>query len=104
MIKMDMSVIIAFLTLVSGALGVWISWVTFNRKQRKDSHQEGESRGVMASDLGYIKAGIDDLKQEHREDRARIDRLGERVTRCEESTKQAHKRIDEIHDHIESNN
>ena len=30
---------------------------------------DGESRGVMASDIGYIKAGVDDLKREMRETR-----------------------------------
>lgn len=101
---MDIFALIPLLTLISGGLGVWISWIAFSRKQKKDAGQEGESRGVMASDIGYIKAGVDDLKRETRETRTDVRDLSERVTRCEESTKQAHKRIDEIHDHIESNN
>ena len=100
---MENAVIISLLALISGALGVLISWVTFNRKQKKDAGQEGESRGVIASDIGYIQAGVDDLKRETRETRTDVRELAERVTRCEESAKQAHKRIDEIHDHIESN-
>ncbi len=100
---MDNAVIIPILALISGALGVCISWFAFNHKQRKEAGQEGESRGVMASDIGYIKAGVDDLKRETRETRTDVRELSERVTRCEESAKQAHKRIDEIHDHIESN-
>ena len=54
----------------------------------------------MASDIGYIKAGIDDLKYENRAVRAEIKDLDERVARCEESTKSAHKRIDEVRDEI----
>ena len=100
---MDIAVLIPLLALISGALGVFISWITLNRKQKKEAGQEGESRGVMASDIGYIKAGVDDLKRETRETRSDVRELSERVTRCEESTKQAHKRIDEIHNHIDSN-
>lgn len=100
---MDIIVFVPILTLVSTAIGVWISWIAFNHKRKKEAGHEGESRGVMASDIGYIKAGVDDLKREMRETRTDVHALSERVTRCEESTKQAHKRIDEIHDHIESN-
>ena len=60
-----------------------------------------ESRGVMASDIGYIKAGVDDLKREGRETRTDVRLLSERITRCEESCKQAHKRIDEMHEYKE---
>ena len=54
----------------------------------------------MASDIGYIKAGVDDLKRETRETRSDVRELQERVTRCEESTKQAHKRINKINNYI----
>ena len=83
----------------SAAVGVLISWLTLARKSKKDSQKDGESRGVIASDIGYIKAGIDDLKRENRETRNEMRELSERLTRCEESVKQAHKRIDEMHEH-----
>lgn len=92
-----------WVTLISAgstAIGVLFSWLAFARKNKKDSERHGESRGVMASDIGYIKAGVDDLKREIRETRTAVSDLSERVTRCEESTKQAHKRIDETHKHI----
>ena len=98
---MTPTVIISLCSLAVAACGVLISFRVFKGNQKKDTEETGESRGVMASDLGYIKAGIDDLKQEHREERARIDRLGERVTRCEESCKQAHHRINEVHEELQ---
>lgn len=72
------------------------SFLAFQRAQRKEHKDEGENKGVMMSDIGYIKAGVDDLKREQRETAASVGRLSERITRVEESTKQAHKRIDEL--------
>ncbi len=85
-------------SIVFGALGFIIAFLTFQRNKKKDDAEEGQSRGVMASDIGYIKAGVDDLKRETRETRTAVGELNERVTRVEESCKQAHHRIDEIRD------
>ena len=87
---------VALMTSGSAALGAFLSWVTLARKLKKETERSGENRGVIASDIGYIKAGIDDLKRENRETRKELRELSERVTRCEESAKQAHKRIDEM--------
>ena len=82
------------------ALGVLtsliFSYLNFFRLKNKEKHSEGEEKGSIASDIGYIKAGVDDLKREQREITANINELSERVTRCEESCKQSHKRIDEL--------
>ena len=94
---MDERIITTLISLASGATGVLTSWLAFARKIKRDTEKVSESRGVMASDIGYIKAGVDDLKRESRETRASVCELAERVTRCEESCKQAHKRIDELH-------
>ena len=96
---MNERIINTLISLLSGTMGVIISWLTLTRKIKKDTEKAGESRGVIASDIGYIKAGIDDLKRENRETRKEVRELAERVTRCEESVKQSHKRIDEMHEH-----
>ncbi|MCQ6559769.1 hypothetical protein NNL21_13795 [Paenibacillus mendelii] len=46
--------------------------------------------------MDYIKRGIDDVRFEQRERGRRFDALSERVTRVEESAKQAHKRLDRL--------
>ena len=98
---MEYGIVLTIISVVSAVLGVVISWVAFSRKSRKENERLGESRGVMASDIGYIKAGVDDLKREGRETRTDVRLLSERITRCEESCKQAHKRIDEMHEYKE---
>lgn len=72
------------------------SYLAFWRSSKKDHEGSGESRGVMMSEIGYIKAGIDDLKKDNSEIRRKIDDHETRLARVEESSKQAHKRIDEL--------
>lgn len=100
---MQATVIVSVFSLIVAALGVGIAWATLVRKNKKDTSDEGENKGVLASDIGYIKAGVDDLKREIREIRHEVGELSTRVARCEESCKQAHRRIDEVHAHFEAN-
>ncbi len=87
------SIVISFLGFVSSAAFAYIS---YRRILKKDMSGAGEHRGVIISDIGYIKAGIDDLKRENKDTASKLASLTERITRCEESSKQAHHRIDEI--------
>ncbi|MBQ7957557.1 MAG: hypothetical protein IJ279_05910 [Clostridia bacterium] len=85
-----------FCTVTSILVSLVFSLLSHKRNMKKDSESQGEGRGVLQSDIGYIKAGIDDLKRENRAVNLKLDNISERVTRVEESCKQAHKRIDEI--------
>ena len=96
---MDTGLLISLLSLGSAGLGVLISYLAFVKKNKKDAEDKGESRGFIASEIGYIKAGVDDMKREIRETRKEIGDLSTRVTRVEESCKHAHERIDEHHIH-----
>ncbi len=58
--------------------------------------QEGGSQGAMRQDMEYIKRGVDDIRVDVRAQGQRVDGLSERVTRVEESAKQAHKRIEKL--------
>lgn len=100
---MTVATVAAILGIVFGVAGVVISYVTITRSKRKDDTEDGQSKGIIASDVGYIKAGIDDLKRETRDTRTSVNNLSERVTRCEESCKQAHHRIDELHEQQNNN-
>ncbi len=77
-------------------LTAFFSYIAYQRAVKKESKDEGENKGVIMSDIGYIKAGVDDLKRENRETAAKVGGLSERITRCEESCKQAHHRINEL--------
>lgn len=63
---------------------------------RKGLKKENIQTGTLLSDVGYIKSGVDDLKRKQETAEERHFSLAERVTKVEESSKQAHKRIDTI--------
>jgi hypothetical protein len=84
--------IIALVGVVAAIFGIVFGYLGYQRGLKKDSAQNG----ALMSDIGYIKAGIDDLKRKQETYETRHFALVERVTKVEESTKQAHKRIDRL--------
>ena len=79
------------------------------RDTKKETKQDGKNDGIILTELGYIKAGVDDVKAEQREQRSINTQHSERITAVEESAKQAHKRLDRIqeqmnHEHDERRN
>ena len=86
----------AIIALVVGAAGIIFSFVTLLRNKKQDDTEDGRSAGTILSDLGYIKAGVDEIKAEQKDQRKTNLDIERRLTSVEESTKQAHKRIDEL--------
>lgn len=82
--------------IVAGIAGVVFGIVTLFRNKKQDDTQEGRESGTVLSDLGYIKAGVDEIKAEQKDQRKTNIELITRLTAVEESTRQAHKRIDEL--------
>ena len=86
----------AIISLVVGAAGIIFGLVTLFRNKKQDDTAEGKTAGTMLSDIGYIKAGVDDIKSEQKEQRKTNMEVVSRLTAVEESAKQAHKRLDEL--------
>ncbi len=84
------------LGIVSSVCAIVFGYLAFNRNRKKDETDEGKNVGTMLSDLGYIKAGVDEIKSEQKEQRKTNIDIERRLTSVEESAKQAHKRIDEL--------
>ena len=84
------------LGVVSSVCAIVFAYLAFFRNRKKDVTEEGRASGTIMSDIGYIKAGVDDIKQEQKEQRQTNLEMISRLTAVEESTKQAHKRIDEL--------
>ncbi len=89
----ESSVLIGF---VSSALGMGLGYLNWRRISNKDIQIDATGNGELRSDVSYIKRGIDDIKVDMKVTEKRVGDLCERVTRVEESTKQAHHRIDDI--------
>lgn len=90
---MDWAVIVSAAAAISGII---LGWLGRSRTIRQDTAEEASRDAMLRSDVEYIKRGVDDLRIEQKVQGQKFDVLAERVTRVEESTKQAHKRIDKL--------
>ena len=77
-------------------ISVFLSISTFLIGRFTFHKQEGERNGYLASDIGYIKAGIDDLKTEIRTLKVELAEISTRVARLEEQMHSAFTRIEKI--------
>jgi chromosome segregation ATPase len=90
----ELGVLISVLGLFIAFLGYQLNKQKHLTDQRKDTRQDAESSAEIRAQLGYISKGVDDIRLDIRDNERQIASLGERVTRVEESSKQAHKRLD----------
>jgi|SRR5690625_1184062 len=95
------------LTVIITILGIIISYQAYqlnkdkNKYERKaelkqETKEEARQDATIQTQLDYISRGVDDIRIDLKANEKQIVQLGERVTRVEESSKQAHKRIDKI--------
>jgi outer membrane murein-binding lipoprotein Lpp len=93
---MEALTITAAISAAAAISGIVLGWLGRSRAIRQDGAADGELRASVE----YIARGVDDLRVEIRSQGQRYDMLAERVTRVEESAKQAHKRIDRLEDDV----
>lgn len=86
----------AWIGICCTVLGAVLGFLTFYAARKKDSKDEGKQSGTILTELGYIKGGVDDIKRKQEKQDELYSDISQRVTRVEESTKQAHRRIDRI--------
>lgn len=78
---------------------VIINAVNLGRTKAKDDKSDGAQSATVLVELGTIKGGIQDIKDEQKAQRETNVEVLQRLTAVEESSKQAHKRIDRLHEH-----
>lgn len=93
---MDNVTIFSIIAAVGTVCGVVFSYIGYRTGLKKDSHKEGEEDGSLKADTQYIKRRVDDVLLEQRNINNTLSSHSERITRVEESSKQAHKRIDRL--------
>lgn len=77
-------------------LGVIIAFLGYQLNKSKEIKSDGRESAELKAELGYIRRGVDDIKIDIRANEKQMVAFGERLTRVEESSKQAHKRIDKL--------
>ncbi len=78
--------------IICTVLGALFGFSSYRRYIKRDGADEGQKR----SDIEYIKRRTDDILLEQRNTNMTLSSHAERITRVEESVKQAHKRIDAL--------
>ena len=91
--------ILSAISVISGVCAIVFGYIAFVRNRDSDKTKEAKSD---ATELGYIKGGIDDVKAEQREQRKTNTDFVGRLVSVEASAKQAHKRIDHIEQQIDN--
>jgi peptidoglycan hydrolase CwlO-like protein len=95
-----MAVLVGVMSIIAAISGICLGWSARGREKKKEikaeTKAETEATTSLKLDVEYIKRGVDDIRIDVRAQGQKVDELSERVTRVEESAKQAHKRIDEI--------
>lgn len=97
--------ILNFVSLALGILGtlaaIVFGFATFRRNTKADDTNSGKKDGVMMSDIGYIKAGVDDIKRKQEsQDKLNLE-IMQMATKAKDSAESAHKRIDRLDERIE---
>lgn len=82
------------LSVVSVSLVAIYGFATWKRNTKTDTIQDAGQQATIVTKLDNIEKGVDDIKEELKNVKAEQREDHDRIIRLEESTKQAHKRID----------
>ena len=92
--------ILIYIPIICTIISVTISFLVFNKNKNKDNKknitEEVKRDTILSTKLDMLIAGNSDLKTEIRGINSKFDKVNERLTRVEESSKQAHKRLDTL--------
>lgn len=77
---------------------VIINAINMSRNKTKDDKTDSAQSATVLVELGTIKGGVEDIKAEQRQQAKTNIEVLQRLTAVEESSKQAHKRIDRLHE------
>ena len=78
------------ISVLIGVLGFAMSVGTFFIGRITAAKNTGQEYGVMLTDIGYIKSGIDDMKKKMEQSERRYIEIEKRVTALEEASKIYH--------------
>lgn len=92
---MDFKDVATLFSLIFAALALWRNLKADNKSDGAQISEILVKIEIMQSDLKEIKA---DAKSEIKAVRAELENLKERLIAVEQSSKSAHKRLDEIHE------
>ena len=96
-------IVFSIISAVVGVGGLIFGFITYTRNKKTDDATAGKQDGMILTEIGYIKAGIDDVKRDNRELRGDLQNLHDGYARLDESVKSAHRRIDKLEKYHQPN-
>lgn len=83
-------------SIISVLFAIYAGVISLRRFQRQDDQAESAMLARVTLSLEHINDGITTIRHDVCEIKADIKEHGERIVKVEESSKQAHKRLDEM--------
>jgi len=90
------TVVASVIGFIGTVCAIVFGYIAFSRNKKRDECSEAKQDGVVLTELGYIKSGVDDIKRKQDKQEQQHIEVVTRLSAVEESTKQAHHRIDEL--------
>lgn len=92
----EYTIIISVVSVACTVLGVSIGMTNMRRFQRQEDQADGANMARVTLHLDHIESGINGIKHDITSILLDTREQRERIIKVEESSKQAHKRIDEL--------
>lgn len=102
MVSLD--IVLTIISVMGTLSSILFAYLAFKRGERSSHKDEGKNEGVMLIEIGYIKSSIDRIEKSLNHLEERYSELSNRLVAVEESTKNAHKRITELHEEMKGGN
>lgn len=97
---MNWEVAVTVLGVVGTVCAIIFGYLAFKRNTKSDDEAEGKKDGVLLTEIGYIKSGVDDIKRKQEKQDEQHVEVVSRLTAVEASAKQAHHRLDGLEEKI----
>ena len=90
------TIVLSVLSGVGTVCSIIFGYMAFTRNKSKDDAKSGAQNGIVLTELGYVKSGIDDIKRKQEKQETQYIEVIARLVGVEASARQAHKRLDAI--------
>ena len=87
------------LAVASPLVSILFAWLAFGRNRKQDAQEAASSLATMQSDIGYIKAGNDDIKRQLSDQDKQVREVAERSIRNEDELRRVNARLAKLENH-----
>lgn len=81
---------------VTGLVGMVVAVIVASRNKKKDDKTEGKEDGVLMTEIGYIKKGVDGIEQKFEKLENQYIDLAMQVTEIKGEIKRSNKRLEKL--------